>query len=186
MGVIGMFEMITELTDEELVRHVKDGDKDCLDVLVKAHFPKVHSRVHHLVPEPDVDDVTQDIFMGLMDSICTFEERSAFTTWFHRVAMNKVADYHRKTARRKEDLNDDQDQQIFNPWDETDDGLILEELLREIPQKYRDILILRHSDGLSFVEIAQSLTLSYEATRSRYRRAMSLIRKKTIGKRPSQ
>ena len=173
-----MIKMKNKLSDEELVRRIKDGDKDCLDTLVKVHFPRVHNRINHLVPEYDVDDVTQEVFIGLMDSIYNFEERSAFTTWFHRITMNKVADYHRKSARRREEPNDNQNQQICNPWDVMDNELILEDLLRDIPSKYKNILILRHSDGLSFVEIAKKLKLSYEAARSRYRRAMLLIRKK--------
>jgi RNA polymerase sigma factor (sigma-70 family) len=92
--------------------------------------------------------------------------------------MNKVADYHRRTARRREDLDDESGLRIFNPWEETDDELIVEQVLREIPQKYKDILILRCSEGLSFIEIADKLSLSYEATRSRYRRAIMLVRKR--------
>jgi len=167
-----------QLTDEELVKRIKDGDTDCLDVLVETHLPRIHSRIHNLVPECDADDVTQDVFIGLMDSISSFEGRSAFATWFHRIAMNKVADYHRKTARQREDSNDELSLRIFNPWDEMDDVLIVEQILREIPKKYKDILILRCSEGLSFIEIADKLDLSYEATRSRYRRALILVRKR--------
>jgi len=173
-----MIEIKAKLTDEELVKRIKDGDEDCLDALVKVHLPRVYSSIYRLVPESDVDDVTQDVFIGLMDSISSFEGRSAFATWFHRIAMNKVADYHRKSSRRRENINKDYIHQVFNPWDETDNELALEDLLKGIPMKYRDILILRHSEGLSFVDIADKLALSYEATRSRYRRAMLLIRKR--------
>jgi RNA polymerase sigma factor (sigma-70 family) len=167
-----------QLTDEELVERIKDGDADCLDILVETHLPKMHNRIHNLVPESDADDVTQDVFIGLIDSIPNFEGRSAFSTWFHRIAMNKVADYHRKIARRREDIDDELSMRIFSPWEETDDVLIVEQVLRAIPQKYKDILILRCSEGLSFNEIADKLNLSYEATRSRYRRALILVRKK--------
>jgi RNA polymerase sigma factor (sigma-70 family) len=173
-----MLKLERQLTDEELVERIKDGDSDCLDVLVKSHFPKVHSRIHNLVPESDADDVTQDVFMSLMDSISSFEGRSAFSTWFHKITMNKVADYHRRNARRKEDFGEDEVLYIFNPWEEMDEGLIIEQMLRSIPQKYKEILLLRHSEGLSFSEIADKLDLSYEATRSRYRRALILVRKK--------
>jgi len=173
-----MLKVEQKLTDEELVERIKDGDVDCLDMLVKMHLPRIHSRIHNLVPESDVDDVTQDIFIGLMDSIYSFEGRSTFTTWFHRIAMNKVADYHRRAAKRKEDFSEEQNIRIINPWEEMDDELIAEQALRGIPQKYKDILMLRCSEGLSFNEIAAKLGLSYEATRSRYRRALILARKK--------
>ncbi|HGJ65630.1 TPA: RNA polymerase sigma factor [bacterium] len=170
--------METRLSDEELIRRIKNGDQDCLEALVKLHLPKVHNRVNNLVPEYDVDDVTQDIFVGLINSIYSFEERSAFATWFHRLTMNKVADYHRKTSRNKYNTSDIYAQQTFNPWEKLDNDLVIEQILREIPNKYKEILILRHSECLSFIEIAQKLDLGYEATRSRYRRAIFIVRKK--------
>jgi RNA polymerase sigma factor (sigma-70 family) len=173
-----MLNIKQQLTDEELVERIKDGDTDCLDILVETHLPKMHNKIHNLVPESDADDVTQEVFIGLIDSIPKFEGRSDFTTWFHRIAMNKVADYHRRTARRREELDDELSLRIFNPWDETDDVLIVEQVLRAIPKKYKDILILRCSESLSFNEVADKLCLSYEATRSRYRRALILVRKR--------
>ena len=166
------------LTDEELVERFKNGDTDSLDILVKAHLPRVYNRVHNLVPEPDAEDVTQDIFLGLMDSIGSFQGRSAFATWFHRITMNKVADYHRKISRRKEDLSEERCQRAFNPWKGMDEELVVREALKEVPWKYREILMLKFLEGFSFGEIAEKLGLTYEATRSRYRRAIAMVREK--------
>ncbi|HGE71851.1 TPA: sigma-70 family RNA polymerase sigma factor [Candidatus Poribacteria bacterium] len=173
-----MLKVEKRLTDEELVERIKDGDANCLDMLVKYHLPRVHSRIHNLVPESDVDDVTQDVFVCLMDSISTFEGRSTFSTWFHKITMNKVADYHRKTAKRKEEFNEEEVLCIINPWEEMDNELAIEQILKSIPARYREILLLRHSEDMSFSEIADKLGLSYEATRSRYRRALILVRKR--------
>lgn len=170
------------LSDEELIERIKGGDANCLDVLVKNYLPKVHNRINSLVPQSDVDDVTQDVFICLMDSIFTFEGRSTFSTWFHRITMNKVADYHRKMARQRENFDEDEFSYIFSPWEEMDDELIIEQIFESIPRKYKEILLLRHSEDLSFSEIAERLGLSYEAARSRYRRALILVRKKVRDK----
>jgi RNA polymerase sigma factor (sigma-70 family) len=90
--------------------------------------------------------------------------------------MNKVADYHRKTSRRKEQLIDKHPPRTINPWTETDDVLIVREVLMILPEKYKEVLLLYFSDGLTFGEIAERLELSYEATRSRYRRAVEACR----------
>ncbi len=166
------------LSDEELIRRIKDGDKDSLGILIKAYFSKIQNRVYRLIPEPDVDDVIQDIFIGLLDSLDSFEGRSAFTTWFYRIAMNKIADYHRRISRRKENFSEEEVCKSFNPWEETDEILTIENALTELPPKYKEVLILKCSEGLSFIEIAQKLGLTYEATRSRYRRAIAMMRKK--------
>ena len=90
--------------------------------------------------------------------------------------MNKVADYHRKTSRRKEQLIENHPPRTVNPWSEADDVLIVREVLRKLPEKYREVLLLKFSEGLQFGEIAERLGLSYEATRSRYRRAVEACR----------
>ena len=171
-------ETSERLSDEELVERVKSGDSKALDILVKAYFNKVYNRVHSLVPESDAQDVTQEIFLSLVDSIQTFRGNSAFGTWFHRIVMNKVADYHRKVSRRKEQLGDNQPIRVINPWKATDDELIVKEALMELPEKHREILVLKFTEGLSFAEVAEALDLSYEATRSRYRRAIEAIKEK--------
>ena len=167
-----------QLTDEELVERIKNGDKESLNVLVKAYLPKVYNRVHSLVPESDAEDVVQDVFLSLVDSINSFRGNSAFGTWFHRIVMNKVADYHRKVSRRKEQLSETQPVRVVNPWKATDEELIVKQALIELPEKHREILLLKFSEGLSFAEVAERLDLTYEATRSRYRRAVEAVREK--------
>ena len=164
------------LTDEELAERIQNGDKESLDVLVKAYLPKVYNRVRSLVPESDAEDVTQDIFMGLVDSIGNFQGKSAFATWFHRITMNKIADYHRRTFRRREKLSETEPPTDVNPWSATDDELVVKQVLMKLPDKYREVLLLKFSEGLSFGEIAEKLDLTYEATRSRCRRAIETVR----------
>ena len=171
-------EIDEQLTDEELVERIKNGDGESLNILIEAYLPKVYNRVHSLVPEADAEDVTQDIFLSLVDSIHRFQGRSAFYTWFHRITMNKVADYHRKASRRREQLKEEHPPRTVNPWNATNDELVVKEILVKLPEKYREILLLKFSEGLSFTEIAENLDLSYEAVRSRYRRAVEAFREK--------
>ncbi len=169
-------EIEQQLTDEELVERIKDGDGEALDTLIRAYLPKVHNRVRNLVPEADADDVTQDIFMSLVDCIGNFQGKSAFATWFHRISMNKVADYHRRASRRKEQPTEVQIHETIDPWKAMNEELIVKETLMKLPEKHRQILLLRFAEGLSFTEIAEKLNLTYEATRSRYRRAIEAAR----------
>jgi len=169
-------EIEKQLTDEELVERIKSGDAEALDILIRAYLPKVHNRVRSLVPESDADDVTQDIFMSLVDSIGSFQGKSAFATWFHRISMNKVADYHRRTSRRKEQSIEDAAPRIVDPWVATEDEMMVKETLVKLPDKHREILLLRFAEGLSFTEVGERLDLTYEATRSRFRRAIEAAR----------
>jgi len=164
------------VSDKDLVEQIRNGNRESLDILIKSYFDMVYNRIHTLVPESDVDDVTQEVFLGLVDSIDSFQGRSAFGTWLYKILMNKVADYHRKASSRKEQVGESYDPRIVNPWAATDDELAMEAVLTELPRKYKDVISLRISSGLSFAEIADKLGLTYEATRSRYRRGVYAVR----------
>jgi RNA polymerase sigma-70 factor (ECF subfamily) len=164
------------LTDEELVEQIKDGDRESLDVLVRTYLPIVGSKVHRLVPEYDADDVTQEIFLSLVNSIEKFQGKSAFATWFHRIITNRVMDYYRRISYRQKEKH--QNPRVSDPWKLMDSELTLREVLVRVPDKYREVLILRFMEGLSFGDIAERLGLTYEATRYRYRRAIRVARRK--------
>lgn len=168
-----------QLTDEELVERIKNGNREYLDVLVEAYLPKVYNRVQALVPESDAEDVTQEIFLSLVDSIGKFQGESAFATWFYRITMNRVADYYRKVSRRqKKESNREPTPRAFDPWKWMDSKLALKEALVNVSDKYREILLLKFLEGLSLDDIAERLGLTYGATRYRYRRAICVVRKR--------
>lgn len=164
------------LNDEQLVDLTKEGDEQALNVLVKTYLPKISKRVHKFVPETDAEDVTQEIFLALVNSIDGFKGRSAFAIWFHKIVVNRIADYHRKRSRRKEGTLSKVDMEefggVFDPYKVTDAEITVEDILIKLPEIYEEVLRLKFFGGLSFTEIAEFLDLTYEAARSRYRRAM--------------
>ena len=164
------------LTDEELVERIKNGDNASLTILVRAYLPKVYNKVQSLVPEADAEDVTQEIFLSLVDSIGNFQGKSAFATWFHRIIMNRVMDYYRRISYRQREKH--QNSRVSDPWKLTDSELTLREVLVRVPDKYKEILVLRFLEDLSFGDIAERLGLTYEAARYRYRRAISMAQKR--------
>ncbi len=80
---------------EKLLEQVRNGDSEALGNLVESYLPRVYNIVQSLVPESDAEDVTQEIFLSLVNSIWKFEPRSTFSTLLYRIANNKIADYYR-------------------------------------------------------------------------------------------
>ena len=70
----------------------------------------------------------------------------AFSMWFYRAVTNKAMDYHRKTSRRREQPGDEYPLRSVNPWEAMDAELIVKGALRELPEKYREVLILKFSE----------------------------------------
>ena len=164
--------------DEELVSRIKTGDTQSLDILVGVYFPKTYRKVRRLVPIEDAEDVTQDIFLNLVCSINNFQGKSAFATWFNKIVVNRVADYHRKTFRRRSRFILEEDALNQEPSHETENEVEMNDLLMKLPKPYREVLFLRLCHDLPFREIASMLGIAYEAARSRYRRGIRCAARK--------
>lgn len=158
--------------DEELVSRIREGDEQSLNDLINEYFSKTYRKVRMLVPLDDAEDVTQDIFLNLVRSINNFKGRSAFATWFNKIVQNRVADYHRRMFRQKSRFISDEDILEFEPFEEADNGIEMMDLLMNLPEHYREVILMKLYDNLSFAEIASDLGMTYEAARSRYRRGI--------------
>ena len=94
--------ILQDSTDELLIQHFKDGRKEAFDLLYYRHLPKVYKRVRYVVPENDVEDVTQEIFIAALNSIPSFRGDAKFSTWLRTLTNHKVAEFYRKRTRKQE------------------------------------------------------------------------------------
>jgi len=165
------------LRDDELISRIKAGDMKSFDTLVKSYFSMTYRKVLKLVPAEDAEDVTQDIFLNLVCSIDNFEGRSAFATWFNKIIVNRVADYHRRMFRQK-GMFIPEGLLSHEPSQETNSDFEMRDLLMKLPKPYREVLLMKFCHDLSFGEIASALGIAYEAVRSRYRRGIRCAARK--------
>ena len=173
--------MSSEVTDEQLVKRAQAGNKEAFLTLYNRYLNKVHNRVRSRVPISDVDDVTQEIFMAVVRSLHKFEHKSRFNTWLYTIANRQIADYYRRRTRGgKEQEPLSLEVVTFNEpsyeHEELDEQAALKRALNVVPEHYRQVVMLRFADGLSFQEIADELDKSLEAVKSLYRRAIQAIR----------
>lgn len=168
------------VSDEELISRIRNGDTPALDTLVDKYLPITYGWVRKLVSIEDVEDVSQDIFLGLIRGIHSFKGQSTFRTWFYRVVSNQIADYHRKEYRRKDHADDYRERILELSTEAVDDdhqSFLMADMLKAFPENYREILLMRFYQGMTYGEIASTLGMEYEAARSRYRRAIDYARK---------
>ncbi len=90
------------LTDAQLIdSYLKSDDRDALDTLVGRHLGRVRAMVHRIVlDEFAADDVTQEVFVRAIRGLKSFDGKSQFSTWLHRIAVNTATDH----LRRREPL----------------------------------------------------------------------------------
>jgi RNA polymerase sigma-70 factor (ECF subfamily) len=172
----------SSLSDEELVNSAKQGDLNAFTSLYRRYFGSVYKRVCYVIPEADVEDVTQEIFIALLRSIKGFESRALFRTWFRTLITRQIAEYYRN-RRRKEiklllKLDEIEDLPDNNSHQDVESQIWVRKALNELPDQYREIILMRFAEELSFSEIARLLNRHPEGTKSLFRRAISALSQK--------
>lgn len=172
-------------SDAELIRKIVAGHQDAFTMLYERHLPSVFNRVRYRIPESDVEDVTQEVFITALRSLKSFKGNAKFSTWLRTLTNRRVADYYRNkevSETQSEPLRGEgeivrmEQLTITSKTSVSDDKIILREALLQLPDHYQEVLLLRFAEGLKFREIAKVMGQSLEATKSLYRRAMASLR----------
>jgi RNA polymerase sigma-70 factor (ECF subfamily) len=172
--------ILQDPTDELLIQHFKNGRKDVFDLLYYRHLPKVYKRVRYVIPENDVEDVTQDIFIAALNSLPSFRGDAKFSTWLRTLTNHKVAEFYRKRTRKQEPplspLSDASTHMTGSTSKTMEERIYLQRALQDLPENYKEIILLRFAEDLQFNEIAEMTNQSLEATKSLFRRAIAALR----------
>lgn len=169
-----------EVSDEALIQQYKSGQTEAFDVLYHRHLPNVYKRVRYVVPENDVEDVTQEIFIAAIKSLASFRGDSQFSTWLRTLTNHKVAEFYRKRTRKQEPmlapLSDANAKMTGSTSKTMEERIYLQKALQAMPENYREVLLLRFAEDLQFNEIADLTKQNLEATKSLFRRAVAALR----------
>jgi RNA polymerase sigma-70 factor (ECF subfamily) len=183
----GNDDSLMATTDENLMNGLRAGDRRALRVLYERHAEFVFRTAYRFTfDEEEARDITQSVFVTLLESARSFEPRAKLTTWLYRVVVNRCLD-HRSAARaRLRAVGDDRDQLDKVPAaEETQpDRLVdqarttqrLRDVLRQLPERQRMALALKLFEELSYEEIAEIMGCSrgtVEALLFRARRSLS-------------
>ena len=150
-------------SDEALVRAARAGDRAAFDTLVERHQRLVYGVCYRLLGNrDDAADAAQDTFLRAFRGLQGFRERSSFTTWLYRVAVN--ASLNRSGARPSRQDPIERADQVPARGDSPHAGLEREEraavvraAVARLPRKQRLTLVLRVYHDLSHEEIARVL-----------------------------
>ena len=156
-----------------LVRAVLDGDRDGFGRLYDLYAPLVHGILLARVPRAEVDDLVQDIFLHAYKKLHTLRDASAFGPWIAMIARNRAVDFHRRSKETVE-INDEL------RGSDTHDSKAAEilELIRNLPEAYRETLVLRLVEGMTGPEIAARTGLTAASVRVNLHRGMKLLRER--------
>lgn len=169
-----------------IVQRVLEGDTNAFEELVLEYEKKVYNvALRMLNNSEDAADMTQEAFIKAYNSLQSFRGDSKFSVWLYRIVSNVCLDFLRSKNRRPtvslsvED-DDGEDAQLDVADESQSPELLLDRKLTRdsvrrgldsLPPDYRQILLLREIQGLSYDEIAQALSLEVGTVKSRIFRA---------------
>lgn len=161
------------VSEAGLIEAVLGGDRDKYAGLYGLYAPLVHGILLARVPRGEAEDLVQDIFLHALKKLHTLRDLNAFGPWIGMIARNRAMDFHRK-SRETVDLSDD-----LKSTDSTENKAAeILELIRSLPEAYRETLVLRLVEGMTGPEIALRTGLTPASVRVNLHRGMKLLREK--------
>ena len=182
-----------DVTEQELIRRVREGDKEAFYSLVRPHERSIFfAAMSVLSNDADAEEAAQEAVLKAFMHIEEFRGDSKFSTWLVQIAINEARMKLRKEHRRLYESLDEStaDEQgdywpkDFADWREIPIEALQRKELREalskalaaLEPKYRQVLVLRDIQHFSVAETAEALGLSGEAVRTRLHRARLRMR----------
>jgi RNA polymerase sigma-70 factor (ECF subfamily) len=160
-------------TDADLVRAAQAGDVASFEALYSRYAPVVHSILLGRLPPADADDVTQNVFLSAYTKLHSLREPAAFAGWIARTARNAAEDHRR---RMSETVELDEAYATKDTQREDAEAARALEAIRNLPETYRETLMMRLVEGMSGPEISARTGLTPGSVRVNLHRGMQLLR----------
>ncbi|CAD5267645.1 MULTISPECIES: RNA polymerase sigma factor [unclassified Imperialibacter] len=180
-----------EISDSQLVTLYRNGDEEAFSTLLNRHKNRVYTTIYLIVKDRYVaEDLLQDSFIKAVKTIKSgrYNEEGKFLPWMLRIAHNLAIDYFRKEKRYPVVVMED-GSKVFNTLEFAEDPIenkqikmethqMLRQLIQELPEAQKEVLIMRHYMQMSFQDIADSTGVSINTALGRMRYALINLRKR--------
>jgi RNA polymerase sigma-70 factor (ECF subfamily) len=181
------------MTDSEIIRLILQGEPEKFRLLVEKHQSMVfRTCMGFLHNRDDADDLTQDIFLQVYQSLHSFKGEASFSTWLYRITLNASLNKVRKNSRHPilhridSIFNSTNEKEAFIPVSDAENPetiLIREEhskwvhnALDSLPENQRTAIVLSKYDELSQKEIAEIMKTTEGAVEALIQRAKANLR----------
>lgn len=176
--------------DSRLIKEALHGNQAAFKELMKKYHDPISNLIYRIIHQKEqVEDLTQEVFIKAFGSLRSFNEEYAFSTWLYKIATNSSIDYIRKkkltTFSIDKPLAMDESDYTFELPDTTyqpdkhiiqrQRSTLIEEAIQRLPEKYRRVIILRHTEERDYREIAKILKLPIGTVKAHIFRARELL-----------
>src|SRR4051794_18694760 len=175
---------ITDLDDQTLVKAHQAGDERAFQQIVRSQHRALYAHAYRRLGSHEAaEDAVQDTLLRAYRALPSFNGDLRLRAWLHRILTNVCHDEGNR-RRRQAGLIERLEAQPFelaaDPVEEAvlhDTVRVMSEALAELPESYREALVLRYVDGLSFREVADATGITEENARARVHRGRLALHK---------
>lgn len=180
-----------------LIEQLKKGDERAFKIVVDSWKDMVFNTILGIVQSmEDAEDLTQDVFIQVYNSINTFKGESKLSTWLYRIAITKSLDFERKKKRKKRFgfmkslFGDNNEEELVIPdfhhpgitLDKKEEAGLLFEAIKELPENQKIAFVLNKVEGLSYQETSEIMQTTVPSVESLLHRAKTNLRKILVQK----
>jgi RNA polymerase sigma-70 factor (ECF subfamily) len=203
-SAMGNLASVVDLPSEEaaLVAELRAGSEPAFAQLIARYHQPLYSLIARSLQDPaDASDITQEVFIKVFRNIRGFHGESSLRTWIYRIALHEASNQRRWWSRHKrreiameapccsrgtEDA--DSESQPFgatladggcSPFDyaaQEELRVRVEACLRQVPEVFRSVVVLREIEGFTYEEIAEILQVNLGTVKSRLTRGRAALR----------
>lgn len=181
------------MNESTLIEELKQGEQGAFRTIVETWKDMVYNTSLGILQNPeDAEDITQEVFVQVYESVANFKGESKFSTWLYRITISKSMDHIRKKKRKKrfafiQSLVGVNNEVIYEPPDFNHPGVVLDKkersatlfkCINNLPENQKIAFILNKMEGLSYQEVSEVMDTTLSSVESLLHRAKSNLRKK--------
>jgi RNA polymerase sigma-70 factor, ECF subfamily len=200
--IVGNLASAIGITTEDaaLVADLKAGSEEAFALLIAQYHQPLYSLIARSLNDPaDAADITQEVFIKVFRNIRGFHGEASLRTWLYRIALREASNQRRWWSRHKKqeitidspyesDADDESNglclsatlaDRSDSPFDQAAQGEVRERVeaaLRQLPEAFRTVVILREIEGFAYEEIAEILSVNLGTVKSRLTRGRAALR----------
>lgn len=184
--------------DAVLTAELQAGSEEAFSQLIAQYHAPVYSLISRVLNDPsDAPDITQDVFIKVFRGIRSFHGDSSLRTWIYRIALREASNQRRWWSRHRgrevtidapadtdehhnnlclKDTLADEHESPFEAAAHEEIRARVESELRQLPEPFRTVVILRDLEGMAYDEIAEILGAQLGTVKSRLVRGRAMLR----------
>jgi RNA polymerase sigma-70 factor (ECF subfamily) len=181
--------------DLDLVRESLGGNQLSFQLLVERYQDRLFSLARHYTRNAvEIEDIVREAFLKAFRKLDTFQQQSSFSTWLYRIAVNTALDFLKRCGRSPIRTVEDPEAapestpvRVNAPdarMQRDEIAQVTHDVLQELPEIFRTVLVLREFEGLAYQEMADILGISIGTVESRLFRARARFKEALLRRHP--